>query len=55
MSAHEQGVTDCLAQIAHDFDSQNQNKMRAEAQDICLTLEQYRKWWIAMTATQECE
>ena len=54
VSAYEQGARDCLALIAQRFDSQNQNKMRAEAQDIGLTLEQYRKWWIAMTATQEC-
>ncbi len=53
-SEHEQEVPDCVVRIAHEFDGENQNRMRALAQESGLTFEAYRRMIIAAQATQEC-
>ena len=53
-SEYEQEVPDCVVRIAHEFDSQNQNRMRALAQESGLTFETYRRMIIVAQATLEC-
>ena len=53
-SEHEQVVPDCVLRSAHEFDSQNQNQMRALAQESGLTFENYRRMIIVAQATIKC-
>jgi hypothetical protein len=50
MSEHEY----CMVRVAHEFDSQNQNRMRALAKESGITFEDYRRMIIVTRAMQEC-
>jgi hypothetical protein len=52
-SEQEQEVPDCVVRIAHEFDSENQNRMRALAQESGITFEDYRRMIIVTRAMQE--